>query len=314
MAEMTHETCSELLRRYVRGKLPREDVDAVRAHLTGCAECRAEEQAVGALLATKPESLTDLERARLHRGLAQELFVTRANADIATPAPAAPWKRWIVPALGSAAAVLVALLVITGGPLGSDGGDEAETGALQEGADASRDAVRDATVEPFSAQGGGSAQGSEPVQSDNRPVAAAGEAGTAFDAAGPKPEFEVAAGELTPEELASIGRGSELFRSFSERYTVADVDALREDFLGRLVDRAGPASDQARRCAATLPQDESILPAYGATGEYDGEDALVLGFVTNDAGSPSLDRYLMWVWTKGSCSQPVDTLFERIER
>jgi hypothetical protein len=57
-----------------------------------------------------------------------------------------------------------------------------------------------------------------------------------------------------------------------------------------------------------------LLPAYGAKARYEGRDALVLGFVTTDAGSPALDRYLMWVWAKGSCRQPIDTLFERIDR
>ncbi|MDQ3914499.1 MAG: zf-HC2 domain-containing protein [Actinomycetota bacterium] len=311
---MTHERCSELLSAYAAGDLPRGDAEAVRAHLEACAECRAEQRAAAAFAAPPGEGLSDLERARLHRALAQELFVSRANAEVAATPSEPPWKRWILPALGSAAAVLIALLVITGGLVGG-GDDQASIGTEGDagGSDASLETAQEATTD--TAAGGGAGGGGEPHSSDDRALSAtSGGPAAAFDSEGPRPEFEPDAGRLSAEELASIGRSSELFQAFSNRYTVGDVGVLRERFLRRLVASSGAASDQARRCAATLPQDEPILPAYGATGTYDGRDALVLGFVTNDAGSAALDRYLMWVWAKGSCRQPVDTLFERIDR
>jgi hypothetical protein len=309
---MTHERCSELLGEYVRGELPRDVAGEVRAHLTECADCRAEEQVVVALAEPPGASLDDLDRARLHRALAQELFpATPANAEVAGT-PEVRWKRWIAPALASAAAVLIVLLVVTGGIFGS-GGDSADMGAAGSGAslEMAGGGTDSGTADRFEGAGGGSAASTK-AKGGNQELSVASGAQAAYDADGPAPEFDPDAGPLTPDGLASIGRESALFRSFASTYTVADVDGLRDTFLRRLVDSSGPASGQARRCAETLPEEEPILPAYGATGTYDGHDALVLGFVTNDAGSASLDRYLMWVWAKGSCKQPVDTLFERI--
>jgi hypothetical protein len=303
MAEMTHERCSELLRAYVAGDLPRDEDEAVRSHLDGCPDCRAEEGALLALTAAE-EPLDDIERARLHRALARELFPEPANRDVATP-PDARWKRWVAPALGSAAAVLVALLVITGGGLsGSD-----DEGAAQSGGGELESS--EAAIGANDGGGGGKGANGPGRTKDHSVSVASGS--SAYDGDGPEPQFHAGAGELSAEELSEIGRTSDLFLNFSDRYSVDDVSSLRPEFLRRLASAAGPDSDQVRDCAATLPDDEPILPAYGATGTYDDRDALVLGFVTNDAGSSSLDRYLMWVWTKGECSQPIDTLFERIE-
>jgi hypothetical protein len=320
MAEMTHERCSELLRAYAAGELPAADAGAVRAHLDECEDCRAEEKVVAALVvASEPEPLTDLERARLHRDLFQEVWPgTRANADLVAPAPGPGWKRWVVPALGSAAAVLVALLVVTGGLTGGgdDQGSAAMGGADADGggSDTSLESSEQA-IEPGGGGGGGGsgAVGDRQTAKDDAFSAAAGAAGAAYNDAGPEPQFDADAGELSSERLSALGRSSDLFRSFANGYTVDDVDGLRSRFVRRLASQSGAASAQVRECAATLPQDEPILAAYGATGTYDDRDALVLGFVTNDAGSASLDRYLMWVWTKGSCRAPIDTLFERID-
>ena len=318
MDEMTHDRCSELLGEHVRGELPADLAGEVRAHLEGCAECRAEEQAVLALASPEP-GLDDMERTRLHRALAQELFTAPANADLAGGPGDGGWRRWVVPALGSAAAVLVAALVLTGGFLG--GGDDSESsqagrssaevesfGGLEDSSDA------DAGAGGGAGGGGASEALSGPGRAQDVTTEAASSGTTMYEGDGPQPEFDADAGALTSEELAELGRTSPLFRSFADRYAAADVSTLREEFTRRLADSAGGVSAQVRRCADTLPADEPLLPAYGAKARYEGRDALVLGFVTTDAGSPSLDRYLMWVWAKGSCRQPIDTLFERIDR
>ena len=321
MDEMTHERCSELLREHVRGELPRELADEVRAHLEGCVDCAAEERALAALVGPEHPGLDDVERARLHRALTRELFATPANADLASHPQDARWKRWIAPALGSAAAVLIAVLVLTAGGIGGIGGsDDADMGAAGTGRadDFSGDGPEALQDDGGGGGNGTTADSNKPVRSSAaikaRPDAAGEETTTFGFDEGPQPEFDPDAGELTAEELSAIGRGSPLFRSFAAGYTVDDVDALRVTFLHRLANSSGAPSAQARRCARTLPDDAPILPAYGATGSYDGRDALVLGFVTNDAGSRALDRYLMWVWAKGSCRHPIDTLFERIDR
>jgi hypothetical protein len=307
---MTHERCSELLRGYVRGELAGDVADEVRAHLAGCADCRAEEAAAAALVEA-PEVMDDVERARLHRALAQELFASAANADVAAAGAAEPpWRRWIVPALGSAAAVLVVVLVLASGGISITGGEDADQGGsapagidrLEEGADRAEDAGAGGGSEAF-----GTTEEEEMELEDAEPDAARAVA------AGPRPEFDADAGTLTVPELSATGRSSDLFRSFAARYTLADVPALDDEFLKVLARAAGTAGSDVRKCAATLPQDGTLLPAYGALGEYEGEDALVVGFVTSDAASAALDRYLMWIWPRDSCRQPIETLFEEID-
>lgn len=305
---MTHDRCSELLAGYVRGELAPAQADEVRRHLAGCDECRAEERAVIALASDEP-ALDDVERARLHRGLAQELFAPRANADVAVAAPSGQvreWKRWIAPALASAAVLAGVLVIATGG--GTDDAAEAPLSVEEP------NELGDEGADQHSAEGGGGAQAGKP----GRSRALSGAASTqesAFDLTenGPRPIFVANAGAVDARELRSIGRSGEPFASLVESYFPGDAQGLYQPFLRSLVSAAGPAGTQVEECATTLPQDGTLLPAYGALARYDGEDALVLGFVTADPGSERFDRYLMWVWARGSCRQPVDTLFEHVD-
>lgn len=303
---MTHETCSELLAGYVRGELPPAQAEEVRTHLAGCDECRAEERAVAALTATEVR-MDDVERARLHRGLAQELFAARANADVAGAAPAGgrrEWTRWIAPALASAAVLAGVLVVATG-----NGTDDAAELSIQ---DPDRSGEQESGLD--SAEGGGAAHSGKPGRTRALSGAASSEE-SAYDLedAGPQPVFVANAGALDARELSATGRTGEPFASFVKGYLPGDARPLYEPFLRSLASVAGDAGPQVEECAATLPQDGTLLPAYGALARYEGEDALVLGFVTSDPGSERFDRYLMWVWARGSCRQPIDTLFEHVD-
>ncbi|HEX2294407.1 MAG TPA: zf-HC2 domain-containing protein [Actinomycetota bacterium] len=306
---MNHERCSELLRGYVRGDLPAETADEVRAHLAGCDDCRSEHRAVVAVASVEVAGvapLDDVERARLHRAIAQEVFATRANADV-DPAPAGPprWTRWVVPAFASAAVLAGILVMTTGG--GDDEGvaqfgrvaeeDEGAQELLGEGADAGG--------------GGGKDKGDRRTSAAALDTASGDESSAAAQAAPLRPELDPNAGELTASRLSGIGRGP-LFRSLARAYSPADGPRVYDRFLGILQGSPG-AAPEIGECAATLPQDGSLIPAYGALGDYDGREVLVLGFVTADPGSDRLDRYLMWVWERGNCDQPIDTLFERID-
>jgi hypothetical protein len=306
---MTHDRCSELLLGYVRGELPSALSDEVRAHLAGCSDCRAEEKAVAALTVTADDDSTpldDMERARLHRGLAQELFTARANADVAGAAPASRgWARWIVPA-GTAAAVLAGVLVTTlGGGLGDTGGDAG---------------VAPLSREEGPAEGGGGDAVSprdRVADEDNRRNHVTAHSGEAAESqttfAGPEapdPVFDPDAGTLTASDLSDIGRP--VFEAFAAAYRPGDGARVYDGFLAALAREDAGVRPQIEECAATLPQDGSLIPAYAAVGEYEGHRALVLGFVTSDPGSRRLDRYLVSVWDLEECAQPVDTVFERI--
>lgn len=309
---MTHERCSELLGGFVRGELSHEDAADVRAHLDGCEECRAEEGAIAALVSSEGvQPLDDMERARLHRGLAQELFTPRANADVAGTAPATPrWTRWVAPALAGAA-VLAAVAVMTTTMGGSDdegGAQVAGRAPAEAGSDetATMDEYGGRSGEADGGGGGKAVRGSAPESSTALESTAKG---AASDAAGPLPQLYSDLGSLDASDVPAIGSG---FQSFADAYSPGEGVALYDRFLRILRKDAGAAGEEVDECAATLPQDGSLLPAYAALAEYEGEDALLLGFVTSDPGSKEFDRYLIWVWARGSCEQPIDTFFETI--
>jgi anti-sigma factor RsiW len=313
---MTHERCSELLRGHVLGDLPRDLADEVRAHLDECEECRAEERAVSILVAGAGQTapLDELERARLHRGLAQELFTPRANADVASAAGGAPrWTKWVAPALATAA-VLAGIAVMT-----TRGGSSDETATQQLSAEGGGDTQEDHpanALDDSAASGGGAGgleQGADAERSNSS--TALGAAAPAPDTASRvPPQFDAHAGSLTTEDLSRLGRSGDLFQAFAAAYRPGDGKDLYEPFLETLVDESPGLRGEIEQCAATLPRDGSLIPVYGALADYDGRDALVLGFVTSDPGSAELDRYLIWVWERGKCEQPIDSLFENIER
>lgn len=310
---MTHDQCSELLYGYVRGELDRAQADGVHAHLAECEECRAEQRALTALVGDGDVPMDDMERARLHRGLAQELFTPRANADVAGTGGGSTvprWARWVVPAAASAAVLAAVFVMTTGG--GSDDAAQfsAESGA--EDASSGRDALGDSDT-GGGAGGGGSTAEVEADRAPERSVAAAAgpESDTFALESSPAPEF---AGDLrsqSAEDLSSIGRSGEPFASFAQSYGPPDVPRLYDRFLRALADDAGGLGREIEECAAAV-QDGSVLPAYAARAAYDGRDVVVLGFVTSDPESETLGRYLLWVWEAGSCEEPVDTLFGEI--
>jgi hypothetical protein len=317
---MTHDRCSELLGGYVRGELERAEAEGVREHLSECEECRAEHRALTTLLGDAGEvrPMDDMERARLHRGLAQELFTPRANADVAgagSGGGAPRWAKWVVPAVASAAVLGAVFVMATGG--GSDEATqfsaEAEGGA--EDAGSSLDALRDSDEGSgaggrTSRGGGGSQAGDEPKRSV---AAASAPDGNSFSlASGAAPEFAGDLGSPTTEDLASIGRSGEPFAAFAERYGPADVPRLYDRFLDALTDAAGGLGREIEDCA-TAVQDGSVLPAFAARAEYEGRDVVVLGFAASDPDSERLGRFLLWVWEPGSCEEPVDTLFGDID-
>jgi hypothetical protein len=307
MDEMTHDRCSELLGPYVRGELPPDDAAEVRAHLDGCDDCRLEERAIAALVEETP-LLDDVERARLHRALTQELGTAPANADVAAPVAGAPtWTRWIGPAAGAAAAVAALAFFALGGLTGgSDDTAEGGSGQLRVGAPAREED----TFEGAGGAGGGSAadavEAAEPEpQRGELETAALG--GRSTD-----PVFDRDAESLDADHLADTGRAGDPFTSFASTYSVEEGEGLRDEQLARLARAAGAAAPDVRACARTMPDDPTVVAVYGATGDYGGRDALVLGFVTTESGE-RFDRYLMWVWARGECEQPIDTLIGDIE-
>jgi Putative zinc-finger len=297
--ELTHERCSELLGGALRGELRAEDDAAVRAHLSGCDRCRAELEGLRALVTAEPAEMTSAERSSLHREVTAALSPPGRAADVIpmeakrTPPRGARW-------LGAAAAVIVvavgAAYVVQ--QFGSDTGEA----ALEGGADS----------------GAGAAGGDEDVRSIDgpRPVFAdsarslsdapevAAEGATKQDRTAN--QFSIVFGST--EQLRRVVSRSPLMAAFAEAYDASDAEVLADSFLEVLVEDAGSseAAAQVEECGrvALDASIDPILPVFAAPTRYEGERALVLGYVTGEA---ALDRYTVWVWPEGSCDRPLDT-------
>ena len=115
---MSHEEARTLLSEYRDGELAVGPRGAVTAHLSSCAECRAElafYERASALL-PRPEAPTSFETQRFARAVLERLDER--------PALFASWRgRWTVPALAFGAAAAAASLGIIPG-FDSDPADE----------------------------------------------------------------------------------------------------------------------------------------------------------------------------------------------
>jgi anti-sigma factor RsiW len=115
---MTHEQILELLDDFVGGDLPPREERDVRRHLMQCEGCRAEEQALRALLdeaAALPDEIlperdlwTDIApRLQSRASLVEESADTLTEVRVIGPRPARPLPWWML------AAASIALVVIT---------------------------------------------------------------------------------------------------------------------------------------------------------------------------------------------------------
>ena len=280
-----HDRCSELIAPFVRGELTGRAAAEVREHLEGCDDCSAEERGARALLdaGTEP-SMSEIERVRLHRRLADALVADRGREVQVPPRRGAGGR---IAALGAAAAVLMAvggfLYLGLGGGAGSD-----DMGAAQGGG------------------GGGAAEGTEEAAQNQ----------FAQDRVAPEPTFIDRLDRLTDRDLDATGGRSTATRRFAGYYQVDDVGATRTRAVATLAGQAPVAlREQIRRCAQVVFEGQpQSLPASGRRGTYQERAVLVLTFAWSDDPAGPLDRFMVWVWPEGgSCDTPVAYRFGTIK-
>lgn len=321
---LDHETCSEMLGSYVRGRLDATRAELVRAHLEDCSVCRGEEAALRRML----EPVTPLspeESAQLREAV---------SAGIRRPAPvtdltssrsrrASSWRPLQV--LGAAAVLLIAFVVVrTGVPMGGkDGGQTEAAGEVEAvadvadrltfrrpsttGAKARRAELNDAQAlqvgadeaapEEDAGAGGGAAAGSAKEGGDL-------DRSSAYATGPPGPLFVRGAGNLDEQRLKLVGRYGLPLVLFPSAYTVEDAERMQDDFLVRLANAAGndAQTDQVIECGAQVIGQRAALPALAAFGRYRGQPVflLALGWSERDAGP--LDRFMVWTWPAGDCT------------
>jgi hypothetical protein len=124
---MMHEHDIELIVAIAEGEMtPREQQEA-EASLATCEACRTDlelqREALAVLRAATPVTMTDLERAALHRNVMAALTPVAKPSDSKSTVP---WFQRLMPAMAAAAALMV---VVGVGSILVDGADEADLAA-----------------------------------------------------------------------------------------------------------------------------------------------------------------------------------------
>jgi hypothetical protein len=310
---ITHERCSELLGDYATGELSSAERSLVDDHLTGCADCAAERDALVALTAPEVEPRTDRERAELRASVLDGIATSDPSTVLADETdavivPIGGWRSKATKYIGVAA--MLAILAVGFVYLGN-----IVTG------DSAQDAAGGGTEQPLgdAGSGGGEAEDSTPKATregeDNFSVAEdqyeelqSGRLSKDFFLnSEPAPVFEDDQGDLSLGALDELARRP-VFRSFSEVYTVRQARRSINPSLAALAETAprelASAVTNCGHAALGDLADPGLL-AYATTGRVDDRDSLVLGFVT---GTRSLDRYRFVTFQFGDCRTIVRSL------
>lgn len=299
---------TELLLDLLEGEL--QGVDAARAqeHVDSCEHCAEELVALRHLLDSGDGgSLTEIERARLHRDVLKEIQAPASDAADES----SPWAR-LAPYLGTAAVLaLLAVGVMTfdmtgGDDTGGAGGDTVENHVEQPGSDGGADEDRVAP-EGASRADSGDATAEDTAQPN---AASAGKAlASSQPFPRPRPTFQATAGDLAAEDLAELGRSTAPLTAFARSYVVDDVAALGEASLVEL--SKGVGGEEARlirRCGRQILRTGgySAIAAFGGFGSMDGQEVLLLAFAWTPEPSGELDRFMVWAWPKGNCERALE--------
>jgi Putative zinc-finger len=294
-SQLTHERCSELLADYLARELDPEQHRLVEHHLEYCAQCSAERAGLGTLR-SESERLTTDERVALRAAVlgattAAEPAGHRLEDEsdpVVVPLGGRGSRAGKYLGIAAMLAVLAvgSLFVFRGG--GLTGSDD-DSGAVGVAEGSGQSAEEDAT------------------------------AGLAEDEPSPGRRaakdliltFQSDRGVIAEEDLDKLGRraGAVLVSSTQALDSSEEVrdEELRfnrapENLLGRLAARAPEAlAPDVTECGRTALDelDEPGLSTYATTATLEGEDVIVLGFVT---GARPPDRYAVFAFPRGDCT------------
>ena len=310
MTEIDHDRCSELLVDFLEGKLSEDEQQAVADHLANCEPCNSERAGLASLLEGEPATLTPEERTRLETGVMSA--IGESDEGIVVPLKRrATFGSGAARFLGAAAAITVIGTFIYFGVAGSGGDD---------GAGGSGDTAQTEFDAPVAEEAAGQDAGAGGGTSRTKNKRGAASLGAAADSLrdAPSPTFVVSRDPYTSADLQKLGESSLPSVTFANAYRADDADSSATvlEQLVRLAEQSAgeDVADQVEECAGrVLGSEESILPTFGATGEVNGEAALVVGFAWTSRSRGSLDRYMVWAWEQGNCDVTLDYIEGRIE-
>jgi hypothetical protein len=290
-SQLTHERCSELLADYLAKELDPEQHRLVEHHLEHCAQCSAERAGLGALR-SESERLTTDERVALRAAVLEATTAAEPaghrleDESDAVVVPLGGQGSRAGKYLGIAAMLAIlavgSLFVFRGGGLtGSDDSGDAGSAAVGEAEDSGEEAGGDDAT-----------------------------AGQAEDEPAPRRAakdliltFQSDRGVITEEDLDKLGRrAGGVLVSSTQALNSSEEGRDVENLLGRLAARAPEAlTSDVTECGRTALDelDEPGLAMYATTATLEGEDVIVLGFVT---GARPPDRYAVFAFPRGDCT------------
>lgn len=265
----------ELVMALAEGSLEPAAAASARAEIEACPECAADlelqVEGLRALQALPAAELTELEAARLQRSLREELGLRRPEAR--RPAPR---RRLPLAALGTAAAVLVAVLAVGPGLNligGSDSSDTAEFSAATTAAAATTTAAPAAALDMTDSAeienglaGGDPEPAEAPTAEATFPSTTAVRGETRLFAYYGEGDLDLFAlrGELEANAFDGSATRSQMLRQADESLTEDDAGA-------------------AEACIAlTLSSEEDFLEGFQlALGNIGGREVLVVAYLTD---------------------------------
>jgi hypothetical protein len=293
--DMDHERCSELLLPYLQEELDTGARAEVEDHLASCSDCTEERAALERLLAVEIEPMTASERSSMRARVAKELAPGVVERRVQRePARAPKWWSRALPALGAVA--LVAVAAVFAANLLSGGSGDGES------------AVRGPNLKA------GSGAGDEAGDAGGVAPEAAGPEALADKGRSQAPYFNRGRGVLRQALLDELAKKEPAFEALAG-VTASRATNIRDTYTGELARQAPPSTrSQLRACAESVAASQgTVVPAYGTEGKYHGKDALLVGFVSGSNSGP-LNRYMLWLWPKGSCEIPIGYVSGALEK
>ena len=300
-SQLTHERCSELLGDYLARELPSEQHRLVEDHLEHCAQCSAERAGLAALRhGDESEGLTGDERVQLRAAVLGAVRAPSRQSPLRDESDAV-----VVPLggrgsragkyLGIAAMLAIlaigSMFVFRGGGLGMTSGDDGDAGSAVGNAEDSSGGGRDEDT-----------ASEEPAPEANR------------GAPDVRPRFQSDRGEISEADLDGLSRQTAFALARSNATSAFGTKAENEELSQALADRvSGTSLDRlAARAPETLASDVTEcgqnaldeldrpgLATYATTATIEGEDAIIIGFVT---GGRTPDRYAIFAFPRGDCT------------
>ena len=296
MTSGSHERFSELIGPFLREELAQDDARALEEHLSTCGGCRAEAAALRALTAA-PGSLTESESRDLHAGIK----AARDEKVLATVVPLSP--RWATAGKALSAAAAVALIAVASIWIGTSGMDDSGQSSAAGGGGTTEEAPS-----PESARKGRpqpSFLGATPLAAQDSGDDEESESNTEQAILSASPELD----RQLLTDLADLAEGGPLFQNFADYYS-APVPLEESRLALRALAKQAPGADfraQVEDCGGgyLASRPGTGLSVAALLGNYEGEEALVIGFAATEDPSGPLNRYTYVIWRTGDCSIPI---------